>query len=586
MRDLHIYCDGGFGNRFNGLISGLLLAHAAGFNPQIVWPCNNWCGAKFSDIFENTEFPVIERELATYVPEKDKFYFFMTEDHLGMGVPNQSPLALTSLPDAVNYLRADTRPVYYHSPLIPPYLDLGAVCSQISALRFQASILERAQSFLTENQLLPIFFGLQIRKTDFGANGADDRALWDLVQKAADKRFFVCSDNAEVEARFKELPNVAVFEKKAYVEKLVEGDWNTPASDHSGRVYACNVNRSAQSVLDAVVDLLILSHSQVVKTSNSTFLQTALLLKTAREQAPSNPLAPQSEHAAVSHSPAPSGPSLPQQRVVETFCQWHLGDNLIHLNFLRKLSRAYPDITFRHALQPQYISQCQELIEDLPAISLVPLQEARFSHPLDAWKGAGNFFFEHPRKFEFGHLYLDFFQHLTVQMGLRSPLESKDDLLFDYPALKKRVLQRDYDFLVVNSVPLSGQFKDYSEEGFVRILQKITDAGFSLITTKKVDRFDCTLDSNLSVTGIGNVSLYSHFLLAVCTGSMWPSINVFNNFRHTRKIILNDHETVDFGENIHMARTMDQAEEEIDRTCAKYQPLVHKSKTIKFQQNN
>jgi hypothetical protein len=80
------------------------------------------------------------------------------------------------------------------------------------------------------------------------------------------------------------LPNVAIYEKQAYVEKLVAGDWTTLASDHSGRVYPCNVNRSAQSVIDAVVDLLVLSHSEVIKNSNSTFLNAALLLKAARDQ--------------------------------------------------------------------------------------------------------------------------------------------------------------------------------------------------------------------------------------------------------------------------------------------------------------
>jgi hypothetical protein len=34
-------------------------------------------------------------------------------------------------------------------------------------------------------------------------------------------------------------------------------------------------------VEDAIVDLLVLSHSQVVRTSQSTFLNTALLLKQA-----------------------------------------------------------------------------------------------------------------------------------------------------------------------------------------------------------------------------------------------------------------------------------------------------------------
>ena len=86
-----------------------------------------------------------------------------------------------------------------------------------------------------------------------------------------------------MEQRFSALPNVAVYVKRAHVEKLLEeGDWNSVTTDSSGRAYACNVNRSAISVIDAVIDLLILSHSMVVKTSNSTFLQTALVLKNSR----------------------------------------------------------------------------------------------------------------------------------------------------------------------------------------------------------------------------------------------------------------------------------------------------------------
>ena len=49
----------------------------------------------------------------------------------------------------------------------------------------------------------------------------------------------------------------------------------------SGRVYACNIQRGATSVEDAIVDLLILSRSQIVRTSNSTFLNTALLIRQA-----------------------------------------------------------------------------------------------------------------------------------------------------------------------------------------------------------------------------------------------------------------------------------------------------------------
>jgi hypothetical protein len=180
-------------------------------------------------------------------------------------------------------LAADPRDVFFHSPIMPPYLDLGPVCLKIAGLQFQGRILQKVEQFLRAHQLQTPFFGLQIRKTDFGAAGAKEDELFALVQNCGDKRFFVCSDSKEVESKFQSLPNTVTHPKEAYVEKLVEGGWNAPATDHSGRVYACNVNRNAQSVIDAVVDLLILSHSQIVKTSESTFLNAALLIKTARE---------------------------------------------------------------------------------------------------------------------------------------------------------------------------------------------------------------------------------------------------------------------------------------------------------------
>ena len=282
-RSLHIYCDGGFGNRFNGLVSGLILAEAAGLRPIIVWPINNWCSAKFSDIFENTEFEVIERELLEYAPDKEKFHFFMTEDHLKLGVPFHSPLAVSTLDDAVHFLKSDSRDAYYHSPLIPGYLDWARVKPYIQKLRIQPAITGRADAFIREKGLPEPFFGIQIRKTDFGANGADDKQLFELISKGKDKTFFVCSDDKTVEQTFSRLKNVAIYEKGAYVEKRISGDWTDLTADHSGRIYPCNVHRSAESVIEAVIDLLILSRSKVVKTSNSTFLNTALLLQAARE---------------------------------------------------------------------------------------------------------------------------------------------------------------------------------------------------------------------------------------------------------------------------------------------------------------
>jgi hypothetical protein len=286
MRNLHIYCDGGFGNRLNGLISGKLFAEAVGMQPVIVWPCNNWCGARFSDVFGENKLSVLERELISYIPDKDNFQFFMTEDHLGLGVPNFSPLAATSVAQTVEYLKNDSRDVFFHSPLIPSYFAASEVDACLRNVSFREGITQRANEFMENSGLGGLFYGLQIRKTDFGVNGANDDALFELVKKSVKDKFFVCSDNKDVEFRFKGLLNVRVYEKSAYVEKLVPGDWTALAADYSGRVYPCNVNRNAQSVIDAVVDLIVLSYSEIIKTSASTFLNAALLLKSARKSSP------------------------------------------------------------------------------------------------------------------------------------------------------------------------------------------------------------------------------------------------------------------------------------------------------------
>jgi hypothetical protein len=259
-----------------------VLAKMLDLAPQVVWPVNNWCGAPFSQLFED-ELPVVDRELATFAAERDRYQYLIVEDRLNLAREWVSPLHLAHWNDMSALAATSTRDIFYYTALIPPFIDAASIATQVRALHLRRVIVERAEAFLRSNGLGPQgFFGVQIRKTDFGGNGADDQNLFELVHKTAHKRFFVCSDDKAVEERFKALPNAVIHAKTAHVEKLVDGGWNTPTSDHSGRVYACNVNRSGQSVIDALVDLLILSHSQVVKTSNSTFLNTALLLQASR----------------------------------------------------------------------------------------------------------------------------------------------------------------------------------------------------------------------------------------------------------------------------------------------------------------
>ena len=285
MRSVYIYCDGGFGNRFNALVSGLVLAKTLDLSPQIVWPVNNWCGAAFGDLLES-DLPVLDREVATFVPERQHFRHFLVEDRLGLQpgwTVDESPLRMGHWDAVRAHLGVCNADVFYYTALIPPFMAAADVLAEVRGLRLRRGIIDTVDAFLRDSGLLEQhFFGVQIRKTDFGSLGADEENLFDLLSKSEGHRFFVCSDDQKVEARFCALANVTVHRKSAYVDKLVDGDWTAVTTDCSGRSYPCNVNRNRQSVLDAVADLLILSHSQIVTTSNSTFLKAALLLQASR----------------------------------------------------------------------------------------------------------------------------------------------------------------------------------------------------------------------------------------------------------------------------------------------------------------
>jgi hypothetical protein len=283
MRQLIIYCDGGFGNRFNALVSGLLIGKRTGRQVSVVWPVNNWCGAAFSDLF-NLELHVVDRELATFSGERGHHHYLMVEDRLGLSAGFVDPCKLPAWSDLDQFDAACTRPVFYYTALVPGFIAEDEVVQQVRQLRLQSSLTARATRFLAEHGLgrsVGDFIGVQIRKTDFGAQGADDATLHDAVRRAGSQRFFVCSDDAGVEQRFSALPNVSVHRKRAHVEKMIDGGWNAVTVDHSGRHYPFNVKRGRASVEDAVVDLLILSRSHVVLTSGSTFLRTALRMQAA-----------------------------------------------------------------------------------------------------------------------------------------------------------------------------------------------------------------------------------------------------------------------------------------------------------------
>lgn len=242
-------------------------------------------------------------------------------------------------------------------------------------------------------------------------------------------------------------------------------------------------------------------------------------------------------------------------RTITTYNALHLGDNLLHLHFLRKLAQRYPDIGFVHACDASHHGQLREVIADLPQITLADLGTA---HGINAWRGAGGWFYEQPDRHDFVAIHRRWFAKLAADMGLESPITEARDLLFDYPALEYNSIKyyeqlpacfrrapQSPRVLLVNSEPKSGQFSGYNPGAFLTLARRLQSHGSVIATTQPLaPDIYCTQSGNRSVTDIGRISQRVELIIGVATGPLWPTFNIWNTLTTTRVILL-DHERVD-----------------------------------------
>lgn len=279
MPNLIIYCDGGFGNRYNALISGLVAADILGYKAEICWPTNNWCEAEYSDLFEGTT-TVRTENLIDFVGDAHN-YLVLSHDLRNaeyLSVPFVSAYGFTSESEFAEYCRNDGRDVFFYPALVPSWISPEKLYLVAAKFPFHIELIEAAESFINEN-FHGYFYGIHLRRTDL-VLGYSDAEVGEIVTGHPDHLFFICSDSADSEKSAAQYPNVRVHVKHSYVDRQI-GDkgWTDITLDTSKRAYYSNIRRNAQSVRDAVVDLLILSRSVIVGKTSSTFMNVARFLK-------------------------------------------------------------------------------------------------------------------------------------------------------------------------------------------------------------------------------------------------------------------------------------------------------------------
>ncbi len=246
--------------------------------------------------------------------------------------------------------------------------------------------------------------------------------------------------------------------------------------------------------------------------------------------------------------------------ITRTHNGYHLGDNLVHLHFMRKVALANPDREFIHAAQWQYIRQLSDLTSDIPNLNLMEYGYLTPSDSINAWRGDKQFWYSHPDRNDFVKFHVEaWFPYLADRMGVENPIKCAKDMLFDYPAIKNYtpVGFNGCDILFISNRPESGQFQAFDSNALAHLAGRLVSNHHNLINpaTPRKDR------AFLSLGEIGYYSLHCHTILMVSTGPSWPTFNIWNQESVKNRIILLDNERVNLSPNTTHCRTIDEASE-------------------------
>ena len=247
---------------------------------------------------------------------------------------------------------------------------------------------------------------------------------------------------------------------------------------------------------------------------------------------------------------------LKQLNTVYTHINYHLGDNLIHVNYIKRAARKNPKIKFIHYAKKSYIKDLKLCIGKMENVQILPLRKRPF-FSVDSWKNYGGYWGQHPHKNDFVKFHLNFFEILSKKLDIENPIQCRNDLIFESDVFVENLKKyENYDILIVNSKPLSGQFI-YEEQEFNRLILSLAHK-FKLITTQKVKNLPCTTDYQMSVHDIGTLSLSCKYHLMISTGPSWVVLNDYNLNNSKGIFLLLQNEYIDFEEKIIVINDLNQ----------------------------
>ena len=279
---------GGLGNRLCGYINAKFLADTLGAASSIGWSVDKSCGCPFEEIYAPGQVIVEDGWDESTKSDPDKKYLYCIHKR-EYAPPYVKDIESSSLNKKVVECRLQPSPQQLQSfkdydeivlttdhtwPQIPPATQAKILLQ----LQLKPELQEKIDTFRAQNQIDKSVIGLHIRQTDHLSQKPPERYfsyIQSVLDNSPDQKFFVCSDSPDTEkAAQQRFPSsVIVYPKKHYAQKYDQNKvwtahyparWDSdevPEGEFGAGGY--NIVRNRDSVLDAVMDLYLLSYTSV-----------------------------------------------------------------------------------------------------------------------------------------------------------------------------------------------------------------------------------------------------------------------------------------------------------------------------------
>jgi hypothetical protein len=240
--------------------------------------------------------------------------------------------------------------------------------------------------------------------------------------------------------------------------------------------------------------------------------------------------------------------------VIHAHNAFRLGDNLVQLNFLRRLCLQNPELEITHYYNPELcrFEEIDALRSDISRRLFLKTIDQAPKDSIDSWRGSDGYWYGHPDRLDFAKFHLCWFEELASRMAVKNPIRKTEDLLFDYWALESFIpMTEDFDVVVINSPGLSNQFTNFNKDDFTVLISKLVAKGHRVITTAPTEI--CPAFENKNVTWIGATAAKAKAIIGTSTGPSWPCLNVHN--KDAFHLLCADTENVILTERGQMARS-------------------------------